>query len=101
MEYSHLRRVSDREDETKQELSQPRILRKDERFMLEMRCVVAFMQDLEERCAQFQNEMNSVKILTTKAKVQLLRFQNVVDIIPAIVEVDDEQPAPSQMRWIQ
>jgi hypothetical protein len=62
LHYRHLRRDSYRKDETKQELRQLRMLiQKCENDMLKLRGTMAFMEQLEERCAQLQNDMDSVK----------------------------------------
>jgi hypothetical protein len=61
-------------DETKQELSQPKVLlQKGESFMLELRGMVVHMRGLEECRVQFQNEVDSMKMIVKEEDKRLVQ----------------------------
>jgi Tfp pilus assembly protein PilO len=67
LHYVHLRRHSYREDETKEEQRQLRkLLQEGEHVIQKLRRMMASMQELEERCVQLQNKVDSTMNMMTR-----------------------------------
>jgi hypothetical protein len=90
--YRYLRRVSYREDETKQELSHTMLLlEKGENFVLELTRGLAFLQQLKERRIRFQNKVDSVKMIVKLKDKRLHRIYNEMDSLQKMIKVEDKQ----------
>jgi hypothetical protein len=102
LEYLHLRRVLYKEDETKEEeLSQLRIsLQECESFMREFRCASEFMEKLEERLAQFQNEMDTVNIFVKLENERQAQLENETVSLRTMMNVEDENRAQLQNEMV-
>jgi hypothetical protein len=81
MDYRHLR-----QDETKQERRQIKMLQEGDNFMLELRGMVAFMKELEERRGQSQNEVDSIQTIVKVEDQRHAQFQNEIQSVKDTTE---------------
>jgi hypothetical protein len=90
--YRNLRQGWYREDETKQELSQLKmLLQKGESLILEVRGTVMFMEEMEDRLhSQFQNQTDSIKKMMQMVDENHLQLQNEMNQKKTIMNIEDE-----------
>jgi hypothetical protein len=91
IQYRRSRLVSQKEDHGKQEVQSHRILLQEVQSILrELRGASAFMQELNERLAQFQNELDTVKMRVKLADELQAQLQNELVSLRTMMKVDDE-----------
>jgi hypothetical protein len=89
--YRQFIRVSYRQDDTTQEPSQPRVLLHQwESVWLESRATLERMQEFENLYAQFQNELDSLKMTVKAEGKMLIQLLSKLDSLKMTVKAQDE-----------